>query len=209
MPEGTLHLPVFYDTLKTLDQTVAVDYYLPGCPPEADADLGRDRGDPRRQAAAAGLGDRRRTRPSATSASGSGTRRRSRSSSAPGRSFPTRDVPAGAGAAVLRHRHPGRLRRLCPQVNSPCIGCYGPNDGVEDFGARLMSALASVIDSRRPGRDRPDHPRGHSRPGRHASTASAWPAACCGAASGRLPATASATSCNMQRMPYTRNGSQR
>ena len=36
MPEGTLHLPVFYDTLKTLDQTVDVDYYLPGCPPEAE-----------------------------------------------------------------------------------------------------------------------------------------------------------------------------
>ena len=36
MPEGTLHLPIFYDTLKTLDQTVEVDYYLPGCPPEAE-----------------------------------------------------------------------------------------------------------------------------------------------------------------------------
>ncbi|MGD8858354.1 MAG: hypothetical protein PVG33_18620, partial [Chloroflexota bacterium] len=36
---------------------------------------------------------------------------------------------------------------LCPSVGSPCIGCYGPNEGVEDFGARLMSALASVIDS--------------------------------------------------------------
>ena len=36
MPEGTLHLPVFYDTLRTLDQTVPVDYYLPGCPPEAE-----------------------------------------------------------------------------------------------------------------------------------------------------------------------------
>ena len=28
-----------------------------------------------------------------------------------------------------------------------CIGCYGPNTGVPDFGARMMSALASVIDS--------------------------------------------------------------
>ena len=36
VPEGTLHLPIFYDTLKTLDQTVDVDYYLPGCPPEAE-----------------------------------------------------------------------------------------------------------------------------------------------------------------------------
>jgi F420-non-reducing hydrogenase small subunit len=31
--EGTLRLPEFYDTVKTLDQTVDVDYYLPGCPP--------------------------------------------------------------------------------------------------------------------------------------------------------------------------------
>nr|NIS41082.1 oxidoreductase [Desulfuromonadales bacterium] len=28
--------PYFYDTVKTLDQTVPVDYYLPGCPPEPD-----------------------------------------------------------------------------------------------------------------------------------------------------------------------------
>ncbi|MHA1983689.1 MAG: NADH-quinone oxidoreductase subunit B family protein [Candidatus Hodarchaeales archaeon] len=31
--EGVLTLPEFYDTLKTLDQTVDVDFYLPGCPP--------------------------------------------------------------------------------------------------------------------------------------------------------------------------------
>ena len=31
--EGELTLPAFYDTVKTLDQTVEVDYYLPGCPP--------------------------------------------------------------------------------------------------------------------------------------------------------------------------------
>ena len=31
--EGLLKLPEFYDTVKTLDQTVNVDYYLPGCPP--------------------------------------------------------------------------------------------------------------------------------------------------------------------------------
>jgi F420-non-reducing hydrogenase small subunit len=32
-------------------------------------------------------------------------------------------------------------------VNSPCIGCHGPNTGVEDYGSRLMSGVASVIDS--------------------------------------------------------------
>ena len=33
MKEGVLKIPEFYDTVKTLDQTVDVDYYLPGCPP--------------------------------------------------------------------------------------------------------------------------------------------------------------------------------
>jgi F420-non-reducing hydrogenase small subunit len=39
---------------------------------------------------------------------------------------------------------------LCPNVNSPCIGCYGASAGSKDFGARMMSALASVIDSSEP-----------------------------------------------------------
>jgi len=34
--EGPLTLPEFYDTVRTLDQTVEVDYYLPGCPPPAN-----------------------------------------------------------------------------------------------------------------------------------------------------------------------------
>ena len=39
---------------------------------------------------------------------------------------------------------------LCPQVNSPCIGCHGANEDVQDYGARLLSAFASVIDSNDP-----------------------------------------------------------
>src|SRR3989304_457995 len=31
--EGVLKIPEFYDTVRTLAQTVDVDYYLPGCPP--------------------------------------------------------------------------------------------------------------------------------------------------------------------------------
>ncbi|HUT26474.1 MAG TPA: oxidoreductase [Methanomassiliicoccales archaeon] len=31
--EGVLSIPTFYDTVRTLAQTVEVDYYLPGCPP--------------------------------------------------------------------------------------------------------------------------------------------------------------------------------
>jgi len=36
VPEGQLHLPAFYDTMKTLPQTVPVECCLPGCPPEPE-----------------------------------------------------------------------------------------------------------------------------------------------------------------------------
>ena len=34
VPEGDLTLPSFYNTVKSLDQVVKVDYTIPGCPPE-------------------------------------------------------------------------------------------------------------------------------------------------------------------------------
>ena len=36
VPEGEITLPTFYDRVKTLAQTVDVDYYMPGCPPVVD-----------------------------------------------------------------------------------------------------------------------------------------------------------------------------
>ena len=34
--EGVLELPEFYNDVKTLNQVVNVDYYLPGCPPQTE-----------------------------------------------------------------------------------------------------------------------------------------------------------------------------
>jgi F420-non-reducing hydrogenase small subunit len=39
---------------------------------------------------------------------------------------------------------------LCPVVSAPCIGCYGAAEGVVDFGARLMSAYASIVTATKP-----------------------------------------------------------
>jgi F420-non-reducing hydrogenase small subunit len=38
----------------------------------------------------------------------------------------------------------------CPDSNQGCRGCYGPPPGVKDQGARFLSALASVVDSKDP-----------------------------------------------------------
>jgi F420-non-reducing hydrogenase small subunit len=38
----------------------------------------------------------------------------------------------------------------CPQAGTQCIGCYGPAEGVLDYGARLITAFASVVDANTP-----------------------------------------------------------
>jgi F420-non-reducing hydrogenase small subunit len=38
----------------------------------------------------------------------------------------------------------------CPRAGAQCIGCYGPAQGVMDYGARLITAFASVIDANTP-----------------------------------------------------------
>ena len=150
VPEGTLHLPVFYDTLKTLDQTIPVDYYLPGCPPEADNIW----------AAITAILEGKLPEPG--SVIGATTTvcdecKRQRSEKRIKRFRRTWEIIPDADTCLLEQ---GLLccgiatragcGALCPQVNSPCIGFHGPNDEVHDYGTRLLSALASVIDSNDP-----------------------------------------------------------
>ncbi|MCC6125447.1 MAG: oxidoreductase [Pirellulales bacterium] len=150
MPEGTLHLPIFYDTLKTLDQTVDVDYYLPGCPPEAEniwkAIVAILEGKLPPKGSTIGVNttvcdECKRTR----------HEKKIKKFHRTWQIIPNEEeclLEQGLLCCGLATR--AGCGSLCPQVNSPCIGCHGPNDGVEDFGARLMSAMASVIDSNDP-----------------------------------------------------------
>lgn len=150
VPEGELRLPIFYDTLKTLDQTVEVDYYLPGCPPESpriaeaiDVILS---GELPPKGAVLGLD---------TTVCDFCPRTRSEKKIT--RFKRTWEVIPDEQTCLLEQGIVccGIATRagcgcLCPRVNSPCIGCYGPNGDVHDFGARLISGLASVIDSNDP-----------------------------------------------------------
>lgn len=147
MPEGKLYLPIFYDTLFTLDQVVDVDYYLPGCPPEAERIW---------DAITAILENKL---PPKGSVIGADTTvcdecPRKRTEKKIRKFYRTWEVIPDEETCLLEQGIvcAGVATRAgcgakCPQVNSPCIGCYGVNDGAVDFGARLMSALASVIDS--------------------------------------------------------------
>lgn len=157
-PEGaTIRIPAFKPMLKTLDQVVDVDYYMPGCPPEShqiaavidlviEALNGRAELPPPGSVIGAGQStvcDECRRLRNVKKIAGF-VRLHQVSEVDPELCLLEQGIlcngPAtrdGCGA-------------LCPAVGAACIGCYGPADGVEDGGARLISALASVIDSNDP-----------------------------------------------------------
>jgi F420-non-reducing hydrogenase small subunit len=157
MPEGQLHIPVFYSRLKTLDQVVDVDYYIPGCPPEShqiaavvDVVIAALRGEvelpPRGSVIGAGnstvCDDCQRTR-NVKKITGF-KRIQELQTIDPELCLLEQGILCNGSATR------SGCGARCPSVNAPCIGCYGPAPGVVDAGARLMSAVASVIDSNDP-----------------------------------------------------------
>jgi F420-non-reducing hydrogenase small subunit len=145
--EGMLYLPLFYDTVKTLGQTVEVDYTLPGCPPEPE----------RIWDAIVAILENKLPAPGAvigattTVCDDCPLTRDEKKITEFKRTWEiipdteTCLLEQGIVCAGIATR--AGCGALCPTVGSPCIGCYGPNEGADDFGARMMTALASVIDS--------------------------------------------------------------
>jgi F420-non-reducing hydrogenase small subunit len=156
MPEGRLIIPTLYPLLKTLDQVVDVDYYMPGCPPESDQiaaviDLviqvlqGKAELPPKGAVIGAGAStvceDCTRTRNIKKIKKFD---RIQLQHSDPDLCLLEQGIPCN-GPATRQG-----CGALCPTAGAQCIGCYGPAEGVIDYGARLVAAFASVIDSNDP-----------------------------------------------------------
>ncbi len=153
MPEGKITLPEMYSVVRTLDQVVPVDYYMPGCPPESDQiaaviDLviqvlnGKAELPPPGSVIGAG----------ASTVCDECTRKRDikKIKSFSRIQFVEPDpeiclLEQGILCSGLATR--SGCEAKCPSAGSPCIGCYGPAEGVIDYGSRLLTAVASVIDS--------------------------------------------------------------
>jgi F420-non-reducing hydrogenase small subunit len=156
MPEGEIHIPEFYPVLKTLDQVVPVDYYMPGCPPES-----------RQIAAVIDLvikvlhGEATLPPPGSVIGAGGSTVcdecPRQRNVKSIKKFARIQSIQIDPDLCLLEQGIPcnGPATRngcgaLCPQAGAQCIGCYGPAEGVVDYGARLITSFASVIDSNDP-----------------------------------------------------------
>jgi len=157
MPEGDIHIPEFYPVLKTLDQVVPVDYYMPGCPPESH-----------QIAAVIDLvikvlnGEASLPPPGSVIGAGDSTVcddcKRERDVKTIKKFIRIQDLDHLDPVICLLEQGvpcnwPATRQgcgALCPTAGAQCIGCYGPAEGVIDYGARLMTAFASVIDSNDP-----------------------------------------------------------
>ena len=163
-PEGELHIPALKPVIRTLSQVVDVDYSMPGCPPES------------RQIAAVidlviqvvqgrvGADGRPPELPPKGSVIGAGNSTvcdecpRNRNVKTIQAFRRIQDVaPLDPGLCILEQGVPcnGPATRSgcdarCPRVGAQCIGCYGPAEGVLDYGARLITSFASVIDATEP-----------------------------------------------------------
>jgi F420-non-reducing hydrogenase small subunit len=148
VPEGTLELPRFQDVVRTLAQVVDIDYSMPGCPPE-----------PHRIGEVLDLLISGAPLPPRGSVIGAGVSNvcaeclRTRGEKKISRLYRTWEIVPDREGCLLDQGLlcMGPATRdgcgaLCPQVNMPCIGCYGPPPGVRDQGARMVAALGSVLD---------------------------------------------------------------
>jgi F420-non-reducing hydrogenase small subunit len=157
MPEGEIHIPEFYPVLKTLDQVVQVDYYMPGCPPEShqiaaviDLVIQVLNGEAELPPAGATIGVDKSTvcddcpRERNVKTITEFVRIQDVERIDPDLCLLEQGIPCNGPAT-----HQG-CGALCPQAGAQCIGCYGPAEGVIDYGSRLITAFASVIESNDP-----------------------------------------------------------
>jgi F420-non-reducing hydrogenase small subunit len=148
---GTLEIPRFYKRVYKLDDIVDVDYYVPGCPPLPA------------QIKAVLLAVATGKLPAKGSVVGAGHRtvcddcKRERSEKKITRFYRPWQILQDPKVCLLEQGIvcSGSATRSgcgvrCPNSGMPCRGCYGPAPNVKDQGAKLISALASIIDSNDP-----------------------------------------------------------
>ena len=143
-----LTLPEFYDTVKTLDQTIPVDYYLPGCPPPPDLVLNAvtailEGKLPEKGAVLApdkALCDtcpRKESKPEKISMTE--IKRPWEIKMDPEKCFLVQ------GVICLGPATRSGCGETCINANQPCRGCFGPTKEVVDQGAKSLAMVASIL----------------------------------------------------------------
>jgi len=149
-PHGAVTLPQLWETVKTLDQVIDVDYYLPGCPPptnlilDAVTAIVAGQLPPKGSVLAPDVAlcdecPRRETKPEKPALKE--FKRPALSAIDPEKCL------LAQGFLCLGPVTRKGCGAVCTRANMPCTGCMGPTSRVSDYGAKALSALASLADS--------------------------------------------------------------
>jgi F420-non-reducing hydrogenase small subunit len=149
-PEGRLRLPHFDEDVRTLDQVIDVDYYLPGCPPPGGLIA---------QAVMALVEDRLPEKGSVLAPDEPLCRECPRAPTKPDdprvKDFKRpHELVAdpelcllAQGLMCLGPATRSGCGAVCVAANMPCTGCMGPSGAVVDHGAKVLSLMASLLDT--------------------------------------------------------------
>jgi F420-non-reducing hydrogenase small subunit len=153
VPEGTVHIPNLWNTVRTLPQVVDVDYIIPGCPPqsnqiaavvEAVIDILKNGKPLPPKGTVLGASDKcccdecKRQR----------NVKKIKKFIRPFEIVTDPDICLmEQGMVCLGPATRSGCGAKCVAAGVPCRGCYGLPSNIRDQGAKMASALASVIDS--------------------------------------------------------------
>jgi len=147
----SLELPEFSQDVRTLDQVVAVDYYVPGCPPtskmlaNAVQILLSGELPPRGSVLAPDRAlceecPRKDSKPEKLSIAGLKRPQEVL--------IDEQTCLLAQGLMCLGPSTRSGCEAICISGNMPCTGCCGPTSRVRDQGAKALSGLASLIESK-------------------------------------------------------------
>lgn len=154
--EGTLTIPNLWNTVRTLGQVVEVDYIIPGCPPQSDQiaavvtaviDILKNGKELPPQGTVLGANEKSCCDECNRKKDVKKIKEFVRPFS---KSFDPDICLMEQGLVCLGPATRGGCGAKCVNAGIPCRGCYGLPSNVKDQGAKMASALASVIDSRDP-----------------------------------------------------------
>ena len=148
--EGVLDLPEFYNDVRALNDVVNVDYFLPGCPPQTERLVevfmaivtGAELPPPGSVVGAL-----------QKSQCDECVRKKTDNKKVKKFLRPWEIEDDGEtcfleqGVICMGPATRGGCGYRCIEGNAPCRGCYGPPEDVLDPGAKMMSSIATMIDS--------------------------------------------------------------
>jgi len=150
--EGELDLPEFYDTVKTLDEVVDVDYFMPGCPPTTNLIAMAVDAVVKHVKEGAPLPPKGTVIASDKTLCDECPRERVEKGRRIERIYQAYEITPDPkkclldqGIICLGPATRAGCGSMCPNAQMPCRGCMGPTKAVMEQGASMLSAVSSLL----------------------------------------------------------------